>query len=151
MKSFSGMPGRGLAFILWLTVFNLFAVAVFWSFMADVYDNAEARRYYGYIGAAGTIGAFLGPILTRSLVERVGIANMMLVSAGFLLLCVLCIVKLRAHAARRETERGRASGEVAMGGQVLAGLKLVAREPLLRWLAVMTVLWVKFGPSCLKH
>ncbi|MGO1719786.1 MAG: MFS transporter, partial [Luteimonas sp.] len=33
----SGMPGRGLAFILWLTVFNLFAVAVFWSFMADVY------------------------------------------------------------------------------------------------------------------
>ena len=51
----SGMPGRGLAFILWLTVFNLFAVAVFWSFMADVYSNAEARRYYGYIGAAGTV------------------------------------------------------------------------------------------------
>ena len=43
----SGMPGRGMAFFLWLTVFNLFAVAVFWSFMADIYDNAEARRYYG--------------------------------------------------------------------------------------------------------
>ena len=39
----SGMAGRGLAFILWITVFNLFAVAVFWSFMADVYSNVEAR------------------------------------------------------------------------------------------------------------
>jgi hypothetical protein len=44
----------------WITVFNLFAVAVFWSFMADVYDNVEARRYYGYIGAAGTLGAIFG-------------------------------------------------------------------------------------------
>ena len=141
----SGMPGRGLAFILWLTVFNLFAVAVFWSFMADVYDNTEARRYYGYIGAAGTVGAFLGPMLTRTLVERVGIPNMMLVSAGFLSLCVVCIVQLRGYAARREAERGRASGEVPMGGQVLAGLKLVFREPLLRWLAVLTVFGVGIG------
>lgn len=68
---------------LWVTVFNLFAVAVFWSFMADVFSNAQARSYYGYIGAAGTLGAFLGPVLTRVLVERIGIAHLMLVSAGF--------------------------------------------------------------------
>src|SRR5690606_25014344 len=54
----SGMPGRGMAFFIWIAVFNLFAVAVFWSFMADVFDDGEARAYYGYIGAAGTIGAF---------------------------------------------------------------------------------------------
>ena len=141
----SGIAGRGLAFILWITVFNLFAVAVFWSFMADVYDNAEARRYYGYIGAAGTMGAFLGPILTRSLVKQVGIPNMMLVSAGFLVVCMICILRLRHHAVRREAERGRASGEVPMGGHVLAGLKLVMREPLLRWMAVLTVFGVGVG------
>jgi AAA family ATP:ADP antiporter len=141
----SGVAGRGLAFILWITVFNLFAVAVFWSFMADVYSNAEARRYYGYIGAAGTIGAFLGPILTRTLVERVGIPNMMLVSAVLLTLCVVCILRLRRYAVMRETERGQASGEKPMGGEVLAGLKLVAREPLLRWLALMVVLGVGIG------
>lgn len=71
-----GVPGRGMAFFLWITVFNLFAVAVFWSFMADVYDDAEARRYYGYIGAAGTLGAIFGPMLTRTLVERIGIAKL---------------------------------------------------------------------------
>lgn len=41
----TGVPGRGMAFFLSVTVFNLFAVAVFWSFMADVFNNAEARSY----------------------------------------------------------------------------------------------------------
>lgn len=141
----SGIAGRGLAFILWITVFNLFAVAVFWSFMADVFTNAEARRYYGYIGAAGTVGAFLGPALTKALVERVGIANMMLVSAFLFSVCVVCIFKLRTWAVAREAARKQVSGEIPMGGEVLAGLKLIAREPLLRWLAVMVVMGVGVG------
>ncbi len=141
----SGVAGRGLAFILWITVFNLFAVAVFWSFMADIFSNAEARRYYGYIGAAGTLGAFLGPALTKTLVERIGIANMMLVSAALFSICVLCILKLRVWAVAREQQRHQASGEVPMGGEVLAGLKLIVREPLLRWLAVTVVMGVGVG------
>ncbi len=140
----AGVPGRGMAFFLWITVFNLFAVAVFWSFMADVYDDAEARAYYGYIGAAGTVGAFLGPVLTRSLVERVGIANLMLVSAGFLGVCLLCIFRLRRWAVAREARRGR-DNESPMGGGVLAGLKLVATEPLLRWMAVLVLFGVGVG------
>lgn len=141
----SGMPGRGMAFFLWITVFNLFAVAVFWSFMADVFSDAEARRSYGYIGAAGTVGAILGPILTRALVERIGIANLMLVSAAFLVLCVVCLLRLRHYAVRREANRRLASGEVPMGGAVWAGLKLVVSEPLLRWLALLCVLGVGLG------
>ncbi|MBB2756730.1 UNVERIFIED_ORG: AAA family ATP:ADP antiporter [Xanthomonas campestris] len=141
----SGVPGRGLAFFLWVTVFNLFAVAVFWSFMADVFGNAEARSYYGYIGAAGTLGAFLGPILTRTLVERIGIAHLMLVSAGFLTVCVVCVLRLRLWAVAREQERQLGSGEVPMGGDVLGGLKLIVREPLLRWLAFMVLFGVGVG------
>ena len=141
----SGIAGRGQAFILRITVFNLFAVAVFWSFMADIFSNIEARNYYGYIGAAGTIGAFVGPVLTRTLVERVGIANMMLVSAALFSVCVLCILKLRKWAVLREAQRQQASGEIPMGGSVWAGLRLIAREPLLRWLALMVVLGVGVG------
>jgi AAA family ATP:ADP antiporter len=141
----SGMPGRGMAYFLWIAVFNLFAVAVFWSFMADVFSNAEARAYYGYIGAAGTVGAFLGPILTRMLVERIGIANLMLVSAALLVMCVFCQLRLRLWAVKRERERGQASGEVPMGGEVLAGIKLVLREPLLRWMAAFVVLGIGVG------
>lgn len=140
----SRLAGRGLAFFLWVTVFNVFSVAVFWSFMADVFSNEEARKYYGYIGAAGTVGAFTGPLITRALAERVGLANLMLVSAGFLATCVLCIWKLRRWAVLRERQEGR-DNESAMGGDVLAGLKLIAREPLLRWLAAMVFLGVGTG------
>jgi len=140
-----GVPGRGIAFIIWLTIFNLFAVAVFWSFMADVFSDVQARAYYGYIGAAGTIGAFLGPILTGALVQRVGIANLMLVSTGFLLVCLLCIWRLRRWALARETAAQLVSGEIPMGGSVIEGLKLIAREPLLRWLALGTLFGVGIG------
>jgi AAA family ATP:ADP antiporter len=141
----SGMPGRGMAFFIWIAVFNLFAVAVFWSFMADVFDNTEARAYYGYIGAAGTIGAFLGPLLTRTLVERVGIANLMLVAACFLVICLVCQMRLRRWAVEREQARGVRGGETPMGGGVLAGLTLVAREPLLRWMAAVVLFGVGVG------
>ncbi len=141
----SGMPGRGMAFFVWIAVFNLFAVAVFWSFMADVFDDVEARAYFGYIGAAGTLGAFLGPFLTRALVERVGIANLMLVACGFLVLCLVCQMRLRRWAVAREQARGDRSREQAMGGGVLAGLALVAREPLLRWMAMVVLFGVGVG------
>lgn len=141
----SGVPGRGMAFFFWITVFNLFAVAVFWSFMADVFSNTQARAFYGYIGAAGTIGAFLGPIITSALVQRVGIANLMLVSAGFLGVCLFCIWRLRLWAVARERDQQLVSGETPMGGSVLDGLKLIAREPLLRWLALMVLFGVGIG------
>lgn len=141
----SQVPGRGMAFFLWVMVFNLFAVAVFWSFMADVFSNAQARAYYGYIGAAGTIGAFLGPLITSALAQRVGIANLMLVSAGFLIICLFCIWRLRHWAVLREREQQLVSGEQPMGGSVLDGLKLIVREPLLRWLAVLVMFGVGVG------
>ena len=140
----SDIAGRGMVFFLWVTVFNVFSVSVFWSFMADVFTSSEARKYYGYIGAAGTIGAFTGPIITRTLAEQVGLANLMLVSAGFLAICMLCILRLRRRAAQREARLGR-DNESAMGGDILAGLKLIAKEPLLRWLAVMVFLGVGVG------
>src|SRR3546814_20159877 len=40
----SRVAGRGMAFFLWVTVFNVFSVAVFWSFMADVFSNVEDRK-----------------------------------------------------------------------------------------------------------
>jgi ATP:ADP antiporter, AAA family len=140
----SQIEGRGLAFFVWVTVFNVFSVAVFWSFMADVFSNAQARSYYGYIGAAGTVGAFTGPILTRMLAVEIGLANLMLVSAAFLSICVLCIWRLRHWALQREALTGR-DNESAMGGDVLGGLKLIAKEPLLRWLAIMVFLGVGIG------
>ena len=42
------------AFFIWTSVYNLFVVSVFWSFMADLYTNAQAKRLFGFIAAGGT-------------------------------------------------------------------------------------------------
>jgi MFS family permease len=54
-------------FFVWVSVFNLFAVVVFWSFMADLFTAAQGKRLFGFIGAGGTAGALLGPAITIGL------------------------------------------------------------------------------------
>lgn len=146
---FTRLPGRGMVFFVWTAVFNLFAVTVFWSYMADVFDDRQARRVYGYIGAGGTAGAVIGPMLTQWLAQPLGVANLLLVSAALLSVCVLCIVRLRPWAMRRERAHGLASGEVAMGGSVWAGLKLVWQRPVLRSMAV--TLFFSVGAATLLY
>lgn len=138
------LAGRGALFFVWIAVFNLFAVTVFWSFMADIFDNSQAKRYYGYIGAGGTIGAFMGPLLTTTLVGRIGVANLPLVSAGFLLVCLVCILKLRRWARRNEGPQ-QVRGGTVIGGSMWAGLRLVVRDPLLRGLALLMFFGVGVG------
>lgn len=139
------VSGRGALFFVWTAVFNLFAVSVFWSFMADVFDNAHAKRVYGYIGAGGTIGALLGPVITQVLVDRVGIGSLLLVSAGFLVVCLLCIVRLRPWALLREQRSGYPASGEAMGGSMWAGFRLVAKDPMLRGLALLMFFGVGVG------
>jgi len=141
----TSIPGRGAAFFIFVAVFNLFAVMVFWSFMADVFSNEDAKKVYGYIGAGGTIGALCGPAITRLLVGPVGVANLLLVSAGFLCVCLLCILKLRQWAMLRERQVRVADDEEVIGGSMLAGLRLVWRDPLLRALGLLMFFGVGVG------
>lgn len=137
------MPGRGAVFFIWVAVFNLFAVSVFWSFMADIFTDAQARQVYGYIAAGGTMGGFLGPVLAQGLVKSVGVAPLLLVSASLLGLCVLCLTSLSKWASSH-TEKGVKDTDI-IGGSIWAGLKLVWQTPMLRALAGLMVFGVGVG------
>jgi ATP:ADP antiporter, AAA family len=50
-----------LVFFVWLSVFNLFVVSVFWSFMSDIFEPRQAARLYGTIAAGGSCGAWMRP------------------------------------------------------------------------------------------
>lgn len=136
---------KNAVFFIWVAVFNLFAVSVFWSYMADVFRNTDARRLYGYIGAGGTLGGLIGPGFTRLTVEQIGVANLLLVSASLIAVCMLCIVRLAPYARRREIEDGTRSGEEAIGGSILAGLRLVWERPVLRAMAALMFCGVGVG------
>jgi len=120
----------GMLFFVWVSVFNLFVVSVFWSFMADLYSTEQAKRLYGFIAAGGTAGAIAGPFVTASLATVLGPTNLLLVSAGFLLAAVLCIQRLGTWARAHEATRQAAQGE-PIGGSIWAGLTTVLRSPYL--------------------
>jgi AAA family ATP:ADP antiporter len=78
----------GRAFYIWLSVYNMFAVSVFWSFMVDTWRSGQAKRLFGLIGVCGTLGAITGSALTGALVGALGQANMLLISMVLLELAV---------------------------------------------------------------
>ncbi len=129
------------AFFIWVSVFNLFVVSVFWSFMADLYSNEQARRLFGFIAAGGSAGALVGPTLTATLVTRLGVFNLLLLSAALLGLALVCIARL-AHWGRVTPVRA-AEGAAAspLGGGVLAGVQLVLRSPYLAGLCLFVLLY----------
>jgi AAA family ATP:ADP antiporter len=69
------------AFYVWLSVFNLFVVSIFWSFMADIFRPGQATRLFGFIMAGGSIGAMLAPSVTRLVVGVHGATGVMLTAA----------------------------------------------------------------------
>ena len=73
------------AFFIWASVFNLFVVSVFWSFMTDIYSNNQAKRLFAFIAAGGTAGAITGPLLTASLATLMGPTNLLLSTMAMLL------------------------------------------------------------------
>src|SRR5881227_2370253 len=81
-------------FFVWVSVFNLFAVAVFWSFMADLFASEQGKRLFGFIGAGGTAGALLGPALTIGLSVPLGPTNLLIAAILLLELAVFCVHRL---------------------------------------------------------
>lgn len=120
-------------FFVWVSVFNLFAISVFWSFMADLFDTTQAKRLVGFISAGGTAGALCGPVLTLLLVKPLGAKGLVLVSAALLLVCIGAIVQLRRWAGDRRPAAAQATPEHegTFKGSLWSGLQDVVRSPYL--------------------
>ncbi|MES9980143.1 MAG: MFS transporter [Candidatus Thiodiazotropha sp. 6PLUC5] len=130
------------AFFIWLSVFNLFVVSVFWSFMTDLYRNDQAKRLFSFIAAGGTIGALTGPLLTATLVQRLGTSQMLLISAGLLGLSILCIQKLIKWQREEESEVAvTQERERPLGGDIWDGVLLVMRSSYLLGICLLMLLF----------
>lgn len=125
-------------FFVWLSVFNLFVVSVFWSFMVDIYSTEQSRRLFGIISAGGSTGALLGPLVTSAVVVPIGFENLLPLSALLLTVAVYCVHRLRRWSQGQQAQTaaaGVAAGSRPLGGSALAGMKLVLTTPYLAAIA----------------
>lgn len=117
-------------FFVWVSVFNLFVVTVFWSFMSERFGFERGRRLFGFIAAGGTAGALFGPSITALLAVPLGPANLLLVSVLLLEVATHCAGALD----RAPLPPAAGSGPVvirpdeAIGGGIMAGLTEVLRS-----------------------
>ncbi|KZC17566.1 translocase [Rhodanobacter sp. FW510-R12] len=128
-----GARELGVVFFVWISVFNLFVVSLFWSFMADIFSSGRARQVFSLIALGGMGGAIFGPLVTGLLVRVIGVAPLLLVSALALSLSLALLMRLSADHGRQSGSRG----EEAVGGSLWAGIKELWSRPFLRYMALL--------------
>ncbi len=129
-------------FYVWVAVFSLFAVAVFWSFMADLFTADQGKRLFGFIGAGGTAGALLGPVITIWFSVPLGAINLLIIAMILLEAAVFCAWRLEHVATSQPTERTEQSQR--LGGGAFAAVPELIRSPYLLGIAA----WITLLSFC---
>jgi AAA family ATP:ADP antiporter len=93
----------GIAFYIWLGIFNVMVIAQFWAFANDVYTTDEGKRLFPIVGFGSASGAVIGAWVTHPLQSSVGIGMSLLIAAALLLLGV-AVTNLVDGRERRRTE-----------------------------------------------
>ncbi len=141
----------GRAYFVWVSVFNLFVVAVFWSLMADIFTREQAGRMFGFIAAGLSCGGMAGPALATVLAPRIGAISLLLVAAGVLGLSLVAMLGLLALHRRAPGDVGESLSaeqarerDAALGGSMWSGFAAVAKSPYLLGIALFVLLltWV---------
>jgi AAA family ATP:ADP antiporter len=132
----------GLAFYLWLGVYNMFVVSNFWSFANDLYTPEQGKRLFPIVGVGGSVGAILGARAPEWLKNVFGIYELFLVVAAAL---AVSIVIYRIIDRRERIERDARSTIALTKPEAVrpverdGGFKLVLSDKYLRVMAAMVM------------
>jgi AAA family ATP:ADP antiporter len=96
-------PGLGVAFFLWVGIFNMMVVAQFWSFANETYTPEQGKRLFAVVAFGQTLGAVGGAWLAGRLIGVLGVRALLLVAAAMLLGSIGLTLWSR-RIARREPE-----------------------------------------------
>ncbi|MCY3699172.1 MAG: MFS transporter [Gemmatimonadetes bacterium] len=140
----------GRTFFVWISVFNLFVVSVFWSFMTDIFRERQSRRLFGLIGVGGTVGGIVGSAITAFLVGFLSPATLLLFSVLLLEGAVACLKALDSRCAASpvadessadERSAGERSVDEVIGGSALEGIRRVLASPYLLGIGAFMLLF----------
>ena len=135
------------AFYIWVSVFSLFPLSVFWSFMADLYSKEQSKRLFGIITTGASVGAMVGPLIPL-LFSGIGTYNLMLVASFVLLLTLPISFYLKnivINDPSVEHPQNNQQQLQPIGGDWLAGFKLFLRNPFLLAIGLFLFLYTGIG------
>jgi len=94
----------GVAFYIWVGIFNVFVVSQFWAFANDIYTESQGKRLFPMIGIGASVGAFAGSQMASMLFKQYKLTpyTLMELSAGTLLVCATLTWYANRIATKRE-------------------------------------------------
>lgn len=125
-------------FFVWTSVFNLFVLSIFWSFLADIFTREQAKRFFGFIAVGVTTGGIVGSAVTAALADRLD--PLFLLPLSILLLEVAA--RMAGALCSREVEQRTSScDEEVLGGSLGEGISTVFGSPYLIGIAAFMLFY----------
>lgn len=131
----------GRAFFIWVSVFNLFVVSIFWSFIVDVFNGEQGKRLFGVVAAGATLGGLLGSALTSGLIEHLGRTWLLAISVLLIEVAVFASTRLSRVSDTFESPLEIEDAHKPVGGGIFAGVVHTFRSPYLLGLALFILIY----------
>lgn len=138
------------AFYVWLSVFSLFHLSVFWTFMSGLYNKEQAKRLFSVIAMGASAGAIVGPSIPTFFADNIGTLNLLPIAAVLLLVSIPIIGKLeRYRSSHLDTGDVQAdlSRDQQLGSNPFAGFVKFVSNPYLLAIGVFILLYVFMSTS----
>ena len=134
-------------FYVWVSVFSLFHISVFWSFMSDLFSKEQAGRLFAFIAAGASAGALIGPLVPALFARVIGTDVLMLIAAIALTIPIPMIIYLeRIKVLDLHNESVHIDLSAArIGGKPLAGFKMFFTNRYLLAIGLFIVLYTAIG------
>jgi len=125
----------GVAFFLWIGVFNLVMPAQLWAFANDVYDAERGKRLFPIVGIGASLGAWAGAAFAGELFDRIGSYPMMLIAAAGLPVTLILTRLIERRVRRAPAAAATAEAPIGKAG----GFRLVLSQRYLLFIALFVL------------
>ncbi len=133
------------AFYVWLSVFSLYHLSVFWSFMSGLYNKEQAKRLFSIIAMGASAGAIVGPAIPTFFADNIGTLNLLLIAAVLLIVPIPIIgmlERLRIGELGNADVHADLSQREQLGANPFSGFMKFASNPYLLAIGVFIILYV---------
>ena len=130
------VPYVGVAFYVWLGIFNNATIALFWSFANDVYSREAGARLFPMIAIGATAGSALGALVAGKLFA-LGVKGHQMFHITAALLIVHIALYVVVDRRQRGTGAVRVDSPPPLPGP--GGFALTFRNPYIRLIALLLV------------
>jgi AAA family ATP:ADP antiporter len=131
------------SFYVWVSVFSLFHISVFWSFMSDLFNKEQAGRLFSIIAAGASVGGLIGPSIPSFFSDSLGTDNLMLIASLMLLVPIPLIFYLQSLKSTDLHNAALTPGKAgaSIGGNPFAGFKMFFSNPYLLAIGLFILLY----------